>query len=551
MNTNRRRKKPPTAGFTLVELLVVIFIIVLVSAATLPVVIPAFNHRQVSEGARLLQATIAGARDAAIRANAPRGIRLMPDPSFPGGASPLAANRMIAIEPAADYTSGRLSIYANNFFTATAPAVPVPITVTQISVTEAVFSNPPTNTVPNEPTTWYWNIRQGDKIRFDDSGRYYTVAGPMNKGAYARDPNTGVLVPHNVERYVNYGAPAFLPNTSVAQTLTSNYPSVNNGGSLDPMSPTHLPEVLFLVNGQDDNGNGWVDEGFDGIDNDGDGVIDPGYNGLDDNGNNEIDEPIELIYSRPGFPPGGEYEPEQFLGSQLTTGFLSQRYTIFRRPVVSEGAREVALPQGVVIDMTTWNAGSAFLGTPNAPTAAPSSPERSRLPVDPYSYYVDVMIAPNGQVIPSGPGQGSISSGGSGSGGGAPSPTSNLPFYHFWVAEREDVFDPLFQSGDARGTAGVNNLGAPHANTNYNGSPPRRYLLPMPRNTAAYDVADPNASNWQGFDNPNGPFLKGDRRLVTLYVRTGQVVTNAIETFHGLDVNTPYYQAQFGTRESQ
>jgi len=515
MNTNRRRKKPPTAGFTLVELLVVIFIIVLVSAATLPVVIPAFNHRQVSEGARLLQATIAGARDAAIRANAPRGIRLMPDPSFPGGASPLAANRMI--------------------------------TVTQISVTEAVFSNPPTNTVPNEPTTWYWNIRQGDKIRFDDSGRYYTVAGPMYGGAY--DATTGN--PYNVERYINFGPPAYLPNTSVAQSLTSTYPSVNNGGSLDPMSPSHLPEILFLVNGQDDNGNGWVDEGFDGIDNDGDGVIDPGYNGLDDNGNGQIDEPIELIYARPGFPAGGEYEPEQFLGSQLTTGFLSQRYTIFRRPVVSEGAREVALPQGVVIDMTTWNAGSAFLGSPNAPTAAPSSPERSRLPVDPYSYYVDVMIAPNGQVIPSGPGQGSISSGGSGSGGGAPSPTSNLPFYHFWVAEREDVFDPLFQSGNARGTAGVKNLGAPHANTNYNGSPPRRYLLPMPRNTAAYDVADPNASNWQGYDNPNGPFLKGDRRLVTLYVRTGQVVTNAIETFYGLDVNTPYYQAQFGTRESQ
>ena len=33
-------------------------------------------------------------------------------------------------------------------------------------------------------------------------------------------------------------------------------------------------EFLFLVNGQDDNRNGFIDEGFDGVDNDCDGVID-------------------------------------------------------------------------------------------------------------------------------------------------------------------------------------------------------------------------------------------------------------------------------------
>ena len=33
-------------------------------------------------------------------------------------------------------------------------------------------------------------------------------------------------------------------------------------------------EFLFLVNGRDDNGNGLIDEGFDGIDNNMDGTID-------------------------------------------------------------------------------------------------------------------------------------------------------------------------------------------------------------------------------------------------------------------------------------
>ena len=69
-------------GFTLIELLVVILIILLVSAVTLPTVIPAIAHRQVTEAARLLQGNLVGARDAAIHYNAPRGIRLLPDPAF-------------------------------------------------------------------------------------------------------------------------------------------------------------------------------------------------------------------------------------------------------------------------------------------------------------------------------------------------------------------------------------------------------------------------------------------------------------------------------------
>jgi hypothetical protein len=51
--------------------------------------------------------------------------------------------------------------------------------------------------------------------------------------------------------------------------------------------------------------------------------------------------------------------------------------------------------------------------------------------------------------------------------------------------------------------------------------------------------------------NTNLPFLKGDRRLVTLFVKSGLVVTNEVETFDGSDINLPYYQPQLGTRQSQ
>ena len=122
-------------------------------------------------------------------------------------------------------------------------------------------------------------------------------------------------------------------------------------------NPTNGGERLYLVNGQDDDGDGWVDEGFDGIDNDGDGTIDPGFNGIDNDGMNGIDDPGELTYfNSKVIANGGEYETEVFTGTQSTTLVANSPYTIFRRPVVSPGTNETTLPDGIVIDLTTWNA---------------------------------------------------------------------------------------------------------------------------------------------------------------------------------------------------
>ncbi len=102
-------------AFTLIELLTVLAIIGLISVLALPTVIPAISHRQVSEGARLLQASIAGARDRAALTGRPAGIRLMLDPAFPvhrrpdgsiDPAYPLVFNRWIPIEVPPNYSEG-------------------------------------------------------------------------------------------------------------------------------------------------------------------------------------------------------------------------------------------------------------------------------------------------------------------------------------------------------------------------------------------------------------------------------------------------------------
>jgi prepilin-type N-terminal cleavage/methylation domain-containing protein len=469
------RKHSRHRAFTLVELLVVIFIILAVSAVALPTVIPAITHRQVSEGARILQAGLVSARDIAINTGAPAGIRLLPDPTLVstntttttgtiGQIDPtrvLASNRFIPIQFAPDYSEGFVQIRQNvpgAGFTAVFPYPGLPTgqfypthnNGTMLYLIEATYDN---NGNLNPPTSWYWNIRVGDKIQVNGSGASYTVVGPMTT--------------LNAELFVNVGP----PGTTPPLTLTN----ANN--------VAYHPEFLFLVNGKDDNKDGFVDNGWDGVDNDGDGNI-------DQTGDT----------SGTGITTLSEWTEGEQLSSALAnatppiTGFS---YTIVRRPSPAPGSRETALPSNVVIDLTGWNPQFFNAQLPGSNFVS----ERSRLPVDPISGFVDILLYPNGQVLPT-----TLYSNPASFGMGS-------TFYHFWLAERADLFDPL-----------------PQANV--------PYLVPMVPGSANY----PNTND----KNP-ARALTGERRLLTLNARTGQILTNSIEVFDGTNPSLPFLGAQQGT----
>jgi prepilin-type N-terminal cleavage/methylation domain-containing protein len=421
-------------GFTLIELLVVILIILLVSAVALPVVLPALSHRQVSEAARLLQGALAGARDAALRNSTSSGIRLLPDPAFPliyqtmpdgtiqlDSTQPLAANRIIPIETAPQYSEGKLSIGVASDLLSDVPYPAIngggyypfgqqsTLTTNVLMVKESVAFN---GTL-NPPTSWFWNIRIGDRLQINGAGLWYTVVGPMNMTAEQG----------NSEQFVNVGPAG----------KQSPLDQIQSGAIVHP-------EFLFLVNGLDDNNDGWVDAGYDGVDNNANGTRD------------------EL----------GEWEFENWPAPIIANPLTNMPYTIERRPAPVTNAREIALPTNVVIDLTTWN---------NA------SPERSQFPpgvVNLHTGYVDILLYPNGKVVPT-----TLYS----------SPSSfgmNCAFFQFWLAERSDV-----AAASASATA-----------------PP---FLPIG------NIKQQLLSSSQPY---SGPSLQGEYRIVTLFTRTGRITSD-------------------------
>jgi prepilin-type N-terminal cleavage/methylation domain-containing protein len=416
-------------AFTLIELMVVLVIIVLISVVTLPVIMPALAHRQVSEGVRLLQGALVGARDDALRNNRVGGIRLLPDPAFPAVRlpngqldpwQPLASNGFIPLAAAPDYSEGLAAIWTGQLPPAVA-AIPYPgpstpqitnPTYSQTSVLMLYECVLDPAGLPNSPTSWWWNIRMGDQVQLNNVGPLYTVVGPM--------------VQWNPELFINAGPP----------------------GTISPFQSSGIaPEFLLLVDGVVDPSTGYTDPGWDGVDND-------GINGIDDIG--------EWIG-----------RPESWQGSVLSQSNQQLQYTIKRRPCPAASGRQIFLPSNVVIDLTT------------SLSTWPTAHERSRLPVNIYTGYVDIVINPDGSLVPT-----TIYS----------SPTSftmDSSFLHFWIGERADVVTP------------VPNLINPNA-------PP---YLPLPTAVAPNYNPPPAPPFIPIF---NGTMLRGECRILTLFARTGR-----------------------------
>jgi hypothetical protein len=172
----------------------------------------------------------------------------------------------------------------------------------------------------------------------------------------------------NPEMFANYG----VGPTSVRFTRTYTAP--------DGVT-THVdsPDFLLVVNGKDDDGDGYADNGWDGVDNNGD----PQH---------LIDEPAE-------------WETETWLG----TAPVNAAYQILRRPAPT--GKPTVLPSSVVVDLTTWA----------------STHERSRCTVDTWTGSASVIVDQYGKVVWDLP-YASLASIG-----------MDKAFLHLWLADRSDV----------------------------------------------------------------------------------------------------------------
>lgn len=145
------------AGFTLIELLVVISILAILVVMTITSINFALSSDLTRSASRQVQSYLAGARDRAIYAKEPRGVRFFLDPN-----NPSAVTSMVYIAPSPDWTQGI-------------------IRMERIDTT----GNGTPDTIQNvrgRGTDWRFlyqrgQLKEGTRIKIpgDDSGSWYTI----------------------------------------------------------------------------------------------------------------------------------------------------------------------------------------------------------------------------------------------------------------------------------------------------------------------------------------------------------------------------------------
>ena len=298
-------------GFTLLELLVVITIIGLVSIFTIPAIVSSVGDQRILSSAQMLQGALVNARDLAAVTGRSCGVRLLPSDTIPG-----TFDRAMGLRSPENYVAGLVSVAPDKSYSA-AITGGLPCLVLEQSPLAWQQTEAGWVAVPNEPTSWTGNIRLGDRVQIRGQGSY-CVCGPW-------DGQNGDL---------------FVGLTAAPITQTYTAPD-------GVTQVTTTAEYLLLVNGRDDNQDGFVDNGWDGIDND-------QVNGIDD--------PGEWIETEAWTTPAG----------------TNLSYQILRRPV--------ALDPTAIVHF-----------------AVPVSLSASQLTVNAITGNVDVMIQTNGVVDMSGP----------------------------------------------------------------------------------------------------------------------------------------------------
>lgn len=93
------RRHATRGGVTLIELIVVVTIIVILVAITATAIRVNYDSDRIRAGARQMQSYLLGARDRAIHAKAPRGVRLILDPQLPNVVTSMIYIQPVSVEP--------------------------------------------------------------------------------------------------------------------------------------------------------------------------------------------------------------------------------------------------------------------------------------------------------------------------------------------------------------------------------------------------------------------------------------------------------------------
>jgi prepilin-type N-terminal cleavage/methylation domain-containing protein len=218
------RNEQQARGVTLLELLIVMTIMLMVTAAAIPVVMPALQNRRMREASRLASSFISGARARAIETGRPAGVMIE---RFNG--LPFSMNLSYVEVPPPYAGDTRIS-----------RAV---LTVAGVFPTQ----NARITNFPAVDVLWKNSVRFGDVVRFNYKGPTYVLASQ----ATLPDPNAGKVIidPPNVTPWhligamplsfpPNYGGPTGVPYEIFRQPVRSS------------ATPLQLPEgtVIDLMN---------------------------------------------------------------------------------------------------------------------------------------------------------------------------------------------------------------------------------------------------------------------------------------------------------------